>query len=181
MTLYRFYRIVGKGIDDSKEYIGSTTQQLHKRLYEHRTNYTTKGKCSSKFVFELYGIDNCSIILIHELECESKQHALKEERRIFEERKERIVNKNRPSTLPEEEKADRKILYEKNKDKIKEQTKKWEENNVERRKEARKKYLEANKERIREQKARYEARKKLTLDGESQHSSGSPSLSGSLL
>lgn len=178
MTLYRFYRIVGKGVEDSKEYIGSTKQQLHKRLYEHKFSYRTQKKMtSSQKIFELYGIDNCSIILIHELECESKQHALKEERRIYEERLAHIINTNRPSVSPDETSEQRRETAKKHYAVNKEARKKYREENKDKMKEWHQRYRLKNKEKLREQqKARYEARKKLSrLDGESRRSSGSPS------
>ena len=174
MTLYSFYRIVGSGVEDSEEYIGSTKQPLHKRLYEHKKNHKRDGKCSSKLIFQKYGIDNCSIILISQMECATYEEARREERKIYEERKKNAVNKVRPHATEEEEKKDRKELYEKNKDKIREQVKKWEENNVERRKEARKKYLEENKDKTNATQREYRLKrreKKLRLDSKSPHSS----------
>ena len=123
MPLYRFYRIVGSG---DEEYVGSTQQPLHKRFYQHKDDYKSGRKtCHSYKVFDLYGIDNCSIILISELECESRQHALKEERRIYEERREHSVNKNKPVLSEEEletyQQSYNKSYYEKNKEEIKAQ------------------------------------------------------------
>jgi hypothetical protein len=89
-----------------EEYIGSTRQPLHKRFHQHRGEYNGKrGNCSSKTLFDLYGVDNCSIVLISEMECETRQHALREERRIFDERKDTIVNKLKPITSDDEKKT----------------------------------------------------------------------------
>ena len=200
MTLYRFYRIVGSGAD-SDEYIGSTSQALHKRFYEHKKNYRLGiPDTKSGTIFQKYGVDNCSIILIHELECETKQHALREERRVYDERTalRTIVNAYRPSVSPEEAKETANIYnkkyFEVHKDEWKERygetMKKHYEAHREEILKRVKEYAEANKEKIKERnKLKYKQlteeqkeeinrkrrerrkQKKLTLDAESQRSS----------
>ena len=126
MVLFRFYRIVGTGTD---EYIGSTKQTLTKRFCRHKSSYRgfLAGKtnnCSSFELFKIYGVDNCQIKLISELECESKKKAQIEERRIYDERRDIIVNLNRPYASVEETKEQRnnysKEYRKANKDKLKE-------------------------------------------------------------
>ena len=60
----RIYRIVG----GDKVYYGSTTLSLPDRWKYHKSKYNTdkKGQCSSKKLFEEFGIDNCIIELIEE-------------------------------------------------------------------------------------------------------------------
>jgi hypothetical protein len=128
MPLYNFYRIVSDA--GKEEYIGSTRQPLYKRFYEHKSKYKSgKNQCSCKKIFDNYGVETCSIILISQLECETKEEALREERRIYDERKENLVNRNRPMSLVDELKERRKQykkqLYEKNKEKMKEYQKKY--------------------------------------------------------
>lgn len=103
MPLYRFYRIVSDVGSD--EYIGSTRSPLHKRFWEHRNKYSKNLlRCASKALFDKYGMETCSIVLIHELECATKEEALREERRIYDERKESIVNIRRPYASHDEKK-----------------------------------------------------------------------------
>ena len=66
-------------------YVGSTTQQLSKRLYEHKRD--SKKGCKSK-VYETMrdvGIDTFRIVLINEFPCENKEHLCKEEERCRKE------------------------------------------------------------------------------------------------
>jgi hypothetical protein len=161
--LYRFYRIVGSG---DKEYVGGTRQPLHKRFYKHKNDYKSgRRTCHSYKVFDLYGIENCSIILICELECESKQHALKEERRIYEERREQATNRNRPLISEEEKATYMKAYYEENKEEIRAQKREYMKayrENLEKPTRSKeeiatyaKAYYEKNKEEIRAQKREY--------------------------
>ena len=144
MVLYRFYRIVSdKG---PEEYIGSTRQPLHKRYCAHKRNYLRGvASCSSKIIFELYGVTNCSIVLISELECPTRMYALREERRIYDERKPLLVNVRRPWVTDTESKEDIKQYYEANKEDITLNNKQYYEANKETITIRRKKYYEANK------------------------------------
>ena len=60
----RIYRIVG----GDKVYYGSTKDCLSDRWKKHKYTYNNdkKGQCSSKKLFEEFGIDNCIIELIEE-------------------------------------------------------------------------------------------------------------------
>jgi hypothetical protein len=119
MTVYRFYRIVSSL--GPEEYIGSTRQSLAKRWSDHRTTYINGySHCSSKKLFTLYGVENCSIVLIHEMECETVQHALKEERRILEERRDNALNKTRPYITEEERKEHKQAYYQDKREDLKE-------------------------------------------------------------
>lgn len=110
MTVYRFYRI--HSLMGTEEYIGSTKQPLSKRYADH-TSAFKKGHltCRSRVLFEKYGVENCLITLIEEHELPTLEHALREERRIMEERKEYAVNRHRPIVSSDELKQERKELY----------------------------------------------------------------------
>ena len=55
-------------------YYGSTTQPLHKRLFQHKSDYTNTcdRPCNSKLIFQKYGIENVKIILIKYYPCNNK-------------------------------------------------------------------------------------------------------------
>ncbi len=100
MTLYRFYRIIGPG---DSEYIGSTIETLNRRFAGHKSKYKcNRTRESSKLIFDLYGIDNCSIELLYELEYNTKREAHEEERRLIEQRKDYTVNIRIPFLSTEE-------------------------------------------------------------------------------
>lgn len=102
-TLYRFYRIVGTG---DKEYIGHTRSPLSKRMYQHKQDYQlNRSSTSCRIVFEEYGIENCSIVLIHEMALHTVDEARREERRLVEERRDVCVNIHRPIISTEERQA----------------------------------------------------------------------------
>jgi len=67
-----------------KKYIGSTCNKLWSRFNHHKTMYKhwKAGKhnyTSSYDVFEAYGVENCKIILIDNVKCESKDELRREE------------------------------------------------------------------------------------------------------
>jgi len=141
MVLFRFYRIVGTGTD---EYIGSTKNTLSTRFGGHKSSYrrflARKGKkCGSFDLFKIYGVENCQIELISEKECESKKEARIEERRIYDERRDIIVNLNRPYASVEE-----------SKELMKEYSKEYRQENKDKIKNYYKEYCIANKERMKE-------------------------------
>jgi hypothetical protein len=87
------------------------------------------------------------------MECETRQHALREERRIFDERKELIVNKYRPVVSEDE----RKFLKKMNR--TQEQTKIYRETHKDKIKASSKSYYESHREEIlARQKAKYQSR-----------------------
>ena len=141
MPLYRFYRIVSKTDAESECYIGQTIQPLHKRFHAHSK---AKNKCSSKLLFEKYGKENLEIILIHEQELPSRQEALREERRLFEEYSEKRVNRFRPIVTPEERDENHKAL-----------TKRWHEEHKEKHKELNHQWYELNKHTVKERGTEY--------------------------
>jgi len=144
MPLYSFYRIISKEyVEGDDEYIGSTVQPLYKRFHQHKTDYKTgRSRCSSKKLFERFGVENCIIVLISQLDCDTFAHARMEERRIYEERKATIINVKRPYVSLEEQKE----YYEANKEELRAKQKK---------------YRDANKEKNSARNKAYYAKKKL--------------------
>ena len=98
---------------------------------------------SSFDIFDKYGIKNCSIILIEEVNCESKDQLLSRERFYIESIS--CVNKSIPTRTQKE-------YYIDNKEKHKEQQKQYYEINKEIIKEQVKEYHEENKTKINERK-----------------------------
>ena len=139
--------------DNDLIYIGSTTQQLSKRLADHKN----KSKTCSKILFE--NSNDVKIELLENCECDNVEqlHRLEGEyiRRLDCVNK-RIAGRTRKEYY-DENKEQMKEYRENNKEKIKEQKKEYYENNkeqikeyYEKSKEKRKEYLEKNKEQIKE-------------------------------
>ncbi len=115
-----------------KVYYGSTTQTLAQRFNSHRSNYRlSRGYCSSSILFEEYGIDNCIVEKIEEVEID----LLRERELYWIDIDENCINKNRPY-VSEDDKKERdkerdKEYYERNKEKKKEYRKKNKEKHKE--------------------------------------------------
>lgn len=64
--------------NETMRYIGSTKQTLSQRMTVHRSNYRrwkenkTQNYCASFSLFDTCGINNCQILLLHEMEGDSK-------------------------------------------------------------------------------------------------------------
>ena len=71
--VYKIEAINGKPEDI---YIGSTTLLLCKRMAHHRSNEST---CNSKILFEKYGVKNCKIVLIENVNVKTKEELLQRE------------------------------------------------------------------------------------------------------
>ena len=149
-----------------KIYIGSTTQLLCRRLAEH-VNDNKRGKgITSK---EILDGRNYSIVLIENIECETKEQLLRKEREYIETLE--CVNKcKRPIISIDEKKEklkeylinnkEKKALRDKeyqqiNKDKIKEYQKEYNKVNKEKRALRDKEYQQINKDKITERKKMY--------------------------
>ena len=145
-----------------KVYIGSTTVLLCKRLACHvnhykRGVYTTSSK-------EILEGGNYSIVLIENVECETKEQLLRRERYYMETIE--CVNKHRPIVSVEEAKEYHKEYRENNKEKvkeyydvnkevIKEQMKQYHKENKAKHNERNKEYYKENKDKISQQKKEY--------------------------
>jgi hypothetical protein len=147
-------------------YYGSTTQPLHKRLFQHKSDYTNTcvRPCNSKLIFQKYGMENVKIILIKYYSCESKKELEAEEATYI--RNNKCVNRvipNRSIKEYRETNKDRiKDYYEENKEKILEKMKDYYETNKEKKKE----YRETNKEKKKEYLKEYYERNKEKLNEE---------------
>jgi hypothetical protein len=167
--LYKFYRI--KSDKGDKVYIGSTTNDLKQRWWNHKFYRN----CNSCILFDEYGVDNCIIELISEIDFETKEEARKEEGRLILEAGDNAVNKQIAGRTKREyhkiysEKnkelicAKAKIAYEKNKEKILAKQKIAREKNREKENMRLKQFYEKNKEKILAKAKIAYQKKKLTL------------------
>jgi hypothetical protein len=147
--------------DNNLIYVGSTTQLLYKRFYEHKKIYNNENnKEYNKLLYikmrEL-GIGHFYIELYENLNCDSKEQLLKREGQIIRELG--TLNKKIEGRTPEEyyiENKDKiKEYYIENKDKIKEVKKEYYIENKDKIKELTKEYYIENKDKIKEVKKEY--------------------------
>ena len=108
----KIYRIESSKGD--KVYIGSTTKKyLSQRMDKHRSNYkhwkkgNDQGKLSSFILFDEYGVENCSIILIETFACISKDE-LRAKEAYHIKASNNCVNKVMPKRTPQEYHQDNK-------------------------------------------------------------------------
>ena len=115
----RIYKISSPQTDNV--YIGSTTQDIHKRLQQHIKDYRQYQNGKKYYIssFEIVKYDDVIIEVIEEIEYINKNKLLDRER-YFIESIENIVNKYRPITTKEEKKEDMKVYRIENKENIKE-------------------------------------------------------------
>jgi hypothetical protein len=173
----KIYKIVADTDEEYKPYVGSTIEELSRRMAGHRGNYKgwKKGgtNCSSFDLFERFGIENCHIVLLEEYSCDSKMKLLMKEREWFD--KIKNCNKYKPfiskeelveymKEYREEHKEElveyMKEYYDANKEIIAEKKKEYSQKNKNQIKERRKIYYEANKETINEKKKEYNQKNK---------------------
>jgi hypothetical protein len=145
-------------------YIGSTTKNyLCERMTEHRKSYRSwkKGVSKKTTVFDLfdkYGLEHCKIILVENLNVESRDQLKQREAHFIKSMK--CVNKMTPNQTAKEyyivnkEYIDKrnKEYYEAHKEQLNMYYKQYREENKEHKKEIDKAYREANKEKIKEKK-----------------------------
>jgi len=137
------YKILSPDLQEC--YVGSTIN-FNRRVSEHKR----KNECRSKVLFDKYGFDNCSFVILEQ--CSKAQ--LLEKEQWWLEHSFGTVNNNNPIGLED------KKYREANKEKITETARKYREENKEKVAECRKKYCEANKEKVAEShKKYYEANK----------------------
>ena len=159
----KIYKICSKTME-GEIYIGSTTKQyLSQRMDSHRHNYKRwKNEKNPKHIrsydiFDKYGLENCEIILIESVNCNSKEELHRRE--AFYIKSMKCVNHVIPLRTEKEYREDNKehILaihrkrYQENvevRDKIKDLGKVYRDANVEMFKERKKLYREINKEAI---------------------------------
>lgn len=124
----KIYKIVSNKGD--KIYIGScySSKYISDRMGAHRQGYLKYkagigGYCSSYELFDLYGVENCSIKLIEHYKCNNKQELHAREGVHILENKDICVNKNMAGRSREQYFKDvayksQKKYYLKNKEKI---------------------------------------------------------------
>ena len=155
----------------TKCYIGSTIQQLSKRMQEHRSSYKTHVDdthgCNSVFdLFDEFGVENCRIELLETFACNNKEELLAREGQCIRENE--CVNKriagrtgkqyyddNRDRYLQyreehrETQKEYDKDRYERKKDEIKERQKQYRKDNLEYvREQEKKRYYENRQDKL---------------------------------
>ena len=143
--IYKIQKIGG----DSEIYIGSTTKDyLSQRMDKHRGNYKCWQRDGKHFInafrlFDLYGIENCEIILLENVNCNSKDEL--RAREGFHIQNNICVNKNIAGRSRQES---IKYYRDNNKENIKENMKLYYETNKETIKEKVNKYQQLNKQKI---------------------------------
>lgn len=116
----KVYRLVNS-VDD-EEYVGSTCDALHKRLYGHKKTARRKPQPVHHHLNKI-GWDNVSVVLIEEYACENKMELERRERYWIEELKPSL-NRVIPTRT-------RKEYYQDTAEKQKELSKKWKQDNRE--------------------------------------------------
>ena len=143
--IYKIQRVGG----DSEIYIGSTTKDyLSQRMDKHRSNYRCWKRDNKRFVnafriFDLYGVENCEIVLLENVDCKSKDELRAREGYYIQNNV--CVNK---LVAGRSVKESNKHHYETNKEKCLKRAKKYREKNKEAIKEKKKLYREKNKEKL---------------------------------
>ena len=146
--------MVRSDIDYNKCYIGSTCEQLSKRMARHRKDYRQhvkngeNSKCyiRSMLLFDEYGIDNCKIELIENFPCNSREELLKQEGKHI--RNNECINRCIAGRTSKE-------YYNDTREHQLENVKQHRLNNLEKYKKAGRDYYETHKEQLREYKRNY--------------------------
>jgi hypothetical protein len=149
----KVYKIVVDTDKEYKPYVGSTIEELSRRMAGHRGKYKQwkKGKgnkCNSFYLFDKFGVDKCKIILLEEYPCENISQLLAKEREWFD--KMECCNELRPYRTDEEIIEYKKEWYETNKEQILEQKKEYYNTHKEELAKKSKIYRHENKEEIAE-------------------------------
>jgi hypothetical protein len=154
----KIYKIVAIDGSDDEIYIGSTTKKyLSERMTSHRNGYKQwkagkRGKVTSHDLFDKYGLDECEIILLESVPCNSKDELLAREKYYIKTLS--CVNKYIPTRSKNE-------YYKDNESKIKEYKNEWYGKNKEELLTKSKQRYEQDKEKRSEKmKEYYEAQKK---------------------
>ena len=132
--------------EEEEIYIGSTTKQyLSQRMSDHRESYkkwlkTNTSKCTSFLLFDKYGAEKCTIVLLEAINASSKDELQAREKHFIQSLK--CVNKYIPLRSNKE-------YYLENKIYLDEYYKKFREDNKLNKREYDKKYREKNSEKLR--------------------------------
>ena len=144
-NLGKIYKIEAINGEDGDIYIGSTAKQyLSQRMDTHRSSYKQwlngkHNKTSSYDLFDKYGLENCSIVLIESVNANSNDEL--KAREAFYIKSLKCINKHIPLQT-------RKEYYNDNRELISEHKKEYYNNNKERIQEQNKEYYNNNKELI---------------------------------
>ena len=143
----KIYKIEPINGNEEDVYVGSTTEKyLSTRISKHKSNFKCyqngiqKGRNTCYELFEKYGIDNCLIILLETVKCNSKEELLARERFYIKSLK--CINKRIEGRTKKEYNEQ---YYNDNKEKFIENVKKYEENNKEKVKAYREKWRDDNR------------------------------------
>jgi hypothetical protein len=148
----KIYQIVPLDGENGDVYIGATTKQyLSQRMQAHRDAYkqwkTGKGSNVSSYrIFDKYGVENCSILLLEEVNAASKDELSAREGYYI--RTMQCLNKVIMGRTPAE-------YYLKNSDKISEQRREYYLKNTDKLNECNREYRLKNSDKISEQKREY--------------------------
>ena len=144
-------------LETDKIYIGSTYGSLTNRICRHIANYKRfkAGNgvlVTSAVLFDLVGVENCKIELIHNYPCESKSELEEEEGRVMRENKEIIINRKLQGRGIKEHYQDNKVIILKKckeyRDSHKEQMNEYRDSHKEQIKIKNKEYQQQHKEEI---------------------------------
>ena len=152
----KIYKI--KSNQTEKFYIGSTINELKKRLIEHKSLYKCFQEGKGNFVasFEIIIFNDVSIELIEKFSCNSKKELVKREGEIIKQYLQdgNILNKNIAGRTFKE-------YYEQNSEKLKNNYKQYYNQNKEKVREQQNNYYLANREKIsKRRKAKRDQKKK---------------------
>jgi hypothetical protein len=158
--------------DKNDVYYGSTTKQyLSQRMENHRSSFNRKtGMCSSKILFEKFGVENCVIVLLESVDAKSNDELKAVEAKYIINNG--CVNQRIPLRTQKQymkiyyddntEKINEKIKQYRleNKDKINEYHKMYNNNNKDTINKKNKIYRDANKDKINERNRQYRLKQK---------------------
>jgi hypothetical protein len=179
----KIYKIVSD--NTNKIYIGSTCNELYKRLSGHKRDLISYNKGQRRYVtsFELLKYDDAQIILIENYSCKDKNELRARERYYYDLNKDIVCNKYKPIYHENEENDIAKKYREENKEYYRNKnaefrnnnpgySKEWEENNKESRKEQRRLYRAKNKDKLNLYRKEWRLKKKMeTANAINHHSS----------
>jgi len=148
-------------LETDKIYVGSTCDTLTNRMCKHRLDYKNwkEGKrnlVTSAVLFDLVGLENCKLELIHNFPCESKNELEAEEGRVMRLNKGLLVN----MVIAGRSKAE---YYQDNKGQINIKNKEYRDSHKEQNKEYMKEYRDLNKEQIKIKQKEYRQQHKQEL------------------
>jgi hypothetical protein len=121
----KIYKIIGNGEATDPCYVGSTTKNyLSQRLVIHRSHYEQfkEGKFAHLTAFDIfdkYGIENCKIILLENVNAKSKDELRMKEQEYID--KLDCVNKNNAVRTPEMAKRLKREYYDQHVEKLTQQ------------------------------------------------------------